>query len=207
MTVSAGAAAFTAVTVSGCAVAAAVLAVYSVRLIRRQIRLFRSIRLVELKSPKVRWWVLLGFTALAAFYAVTQLIDPAAPRRRCWKGALRCPSGSTICVCRPSSCCWRRWPSFCWCSPFPGRRWWTAAYIAAAAFTTGTMCTTISSTRRRASWCCRQQVYLPDADVHDARRLKWPKKRHSETQIHIEQEQKQIFGFCQRNAVRRRDHG
>lgn len=91
MTVSAYAAAFTAVAVSGCAAAAAVLAIYSVRLIRRQIRLFRSIRLVELKSPKVRWWVLLGLTALAAFYAITQLFDPAAPEATLLEGRFSLP--------------------------------------------------------------------------------------------------------------------
>lgn len=55
------------------------LAVYGAVLLKRQIRLYRSIRLVELKSSKIKYWVFAAAAVLAEFYLITQIFDPAAP--------------------------------------------------------------------------------------------------------------------------------
>lgn len=68
--------------------AAILLGVFSAVLIRRQIRLHRSIRLVELKVAKAHYWVFLCLLALAAFYVCTQLFDSAAPEVVLLRGRL-----------------------------------------------------------------------------------------------------------------------
>lgn len=63
-----------------------VLGIFSAVLIRRQIKLYRSIKLVELKSNKVHYWVFLCVIALLLFYVITQLFDTAGPEARLLKG-------------------------------------------------------------------------------------------------------------------------
>lgn len=62
-----------------CLIVGAVLALAAVRQIMRQIKLYNSITLVELKSFKWHYFVFICVTALFIFYAVTQMADPEAP--------------------------------------------------------------------------------------------------------------------------------
>lgn len=62
-----------------CVVVGAVLVTAAVRQIRRQIKLYNSITLVELKNFKWHYLVFAGITAFFIFYAVTQMADPQGP--------------------------------------------------------------------------------------------------------------------------------
>lgn len=57
----------------------AVLIVTSARIIKRQIKLYNSIKLVELKSGKVRYWAFILLIGFFIFYLTSQIFDPAAP--------------------------------------------------------------------------------------------------------------------------------
>ena len=62
-----------------CLVVSAVLVLAAVRQIKRQIKLYNSISLVELKSFKWHYYAFICLVALFIFYAVTQMADPEAP--------------------------------------------------------------------------------------------------------------------------------
>lgn len=62
-----------------CIVAGAALVTIAVRQIKKQIKLYNSITLVELKNYKWHYYAFVFFVALFIFYAVTQMADPAAP--------------------------------------------------------------------------------------------------------------------------------
>jgi hypothetical protein len=62
-----------------CIAVGAVLATATVRQIRRQIKLYNSITLVELKNFKWHYLVFAGIIAFFIFYAVTQMADPQGP--------------------------------------------------------------------------------------------------------------------------------
>ena len=62
----------------GCGVGAACI-VYSVKLIKRQIKLSNSITLVELKSAKIHYWIFALVTAFFFVYVVFQMIDANGP--------------------------------------------------------------------------------------------------------------------------------
>lgn len=67
-----------------CAVAVCVsafLITATVRQIKRQVKLYNSIKLVELKSGKIRYWAFIPLIAFFVFYLVTQIFDPQAPER------------------------------------------------------------------------------------------------------------------------------
>lgn len=66
-------------TAAVCAVVSGILVFVSVRLIRRQIKLYNSIRLVELKSFKLHYWALICVFLFLIFFCCTQLFDPVAP--------------------------------------------------------------------------------------------------------------------------------
>lgn len=53
----------------------------AVGIVKRQIKLYNSIRLVELKGGKVRYWAFLLIIGFFMFYLVGQMIDPEAPER------------------------------------------------------------------------------------------------------------------------------
>lgn len=57
----------------------AVLTEKVVRLIRRQIKLYHSINLVELKTRKIMYWIFAFVIGFLIFYAVLQMVDPQAP--------------------------------------------------------------------------------------------------------------------------------
>lgn len=58
-----------------------VLGTVTVGIVKRQIKLYNSIRLVELKSRKIRYWAFLFLIGFCIFYVCSQLIDPEAPER------------------------------------------------------------------------------------------------------------------------------
>lgn len=60
----------------------AFLVVSAVRILKRQIKLYNSIRLVELRGNKVRYWAFILLLCFFIFYLIGQMIDPAAPERR-----------------------------------------------------------------------------------------------------------------------------
>lgn len=60
-------------------VVSAVLVFFAVKIIRRQIKLYNSIRLVELKSSKVRYWAFIVLIGFFLFYLTSQIFDPEAP--------------------------------------------------------------------------------------------------------------------------------
>lgn len=60
-------------------VVTALLVTVTVKLIRRQIKLYNSIRLVELKSNKLHYWAIICLLLFFEFFCFTQLFDPAAP--------------------------------------------------------------------------------------------------------------------------------
>lgn len=60
-------------------VCSAVLIEKSVRLIMRQIRLYHSITLVELKTRKVMYWIFAVVIGFLIFYTIMQMADPVAP--------------------------------------------------------------------------------------------------------------------------------
>ncbi len=62
-----------------CLVVGAVLIMMTVQQIRRQVKLYNSITLVELKNFKWHYYVFIFGTAFFIFCAITQMIDPAAP--------------------------------------------------------------------------------------------------------------------------------
>ncbi len=62
-----------------CVAVGAVLVTAAVRQIRRQIKLYNSITLVELKNFKWHYLVFAGIIAFFIFYAVTQMADPQGP--------------------------------------------------------------------------------------------------------------------------------
>ena len=62
-----------------CVAVGAVLATATVRQIRRQIKLYNSITLVELKNFKWHYLVFAGITAFFIFYDITQMADPQGP--------------------------------------------------------------------------------------------------------------------------------
>lgn len=66
----------TAIIACGCS---AVLIEKSVKLIIRQIKLYHSITLVELKTRKIFYWVFAVIIGFLIFYTVMQMADPAAP--------------------------------------------------------------------------------------------------------------------------------
>ncbi len=59
----------------------AVLIYFSVKLIKRQFKIYNSIRLVELKSSKLRYWAFLLLIGFFIFYLTSQIFDPEAPER------------------------------------------------------------------------------------------------------------------------------
>ncbi|MCI9032253.1 MAG: hypothetical protein HFK09_07055 [Clostridia bacterium] len=59
----------------------AFLLVAAVGIIKRQIRLYNSIRLVELKGGKIRYFAFMLLIGFFIFYITGQMIDPAAPER------------------------------------------------------------------------------------------------------------------------------
>lgn len=59
----------------------AVLIFSAVKMLKRQIKLYNSIRLVELKSSKVRYWAFILIVAFCIFYLTTQIFDPEAPEK------------------------------------------------------------------------------------------------------------------------------
>lgn len=62
-----------------CVAVGAVLVTAAVRQIRRQIKLYNSITLVELKNFKWHYLVFAGITAFFIFYDITQMADPQGP--------------------------------------------------------------------------------------------------------------------------------
>lgn len=64
-----------------CSVVSVLLAVVTFKLIRRQIKLHNSIRLVELKSFKLHYWAIVCVLLFLEFFCFTQLFDPVAPER------------------------------------------------------------------------------------------------------------------------------
>lgn len=62
-----------------CLAVSVVLVLAAVRQIRRQVKLYNSITLVELKNFKWHYYVFICVIALFIFYAVTQMADPEAP--------------------------------------------------------------------------------------------------------------------------------
>lgn len=62
-------------------VVSALLAVVTVKLVRRQIKLYNSIRLVELKSFKLHYWAIVCVLVFLEFFCFTQLFDPVGPER------------------------------------------------------------------------------------------------------------------------------
>lgn len=58
---------------------AAVLIEKLIKLIRRQIKLYRSINLVELKTKKIMYWISAVIVGFMIFYAIMQMADPDAP--------------------------------------------------------------------------------------------------------------------------------
>ena len=61
-----------------CAVTAALIEKL-VKLIMRQIKLYHSINLVELKTRKVMYWVFAVIVGFLIFYCIMQMSDPSAP--------------------------------------------------------------------------------------------------------------------------------
>ena len=53
----------------------------AVGIIKRQVRLYNSIRLVELKGGKVRYFAFMLLIGFFIFYITGEMIDPAAPER------------------------------------------------------------------------------------------------------------------------------
>lgn len=62
-----------------CAIVGGVLIAVAVRQIRRQVKLYNSITLVELKSFKWHYFVFIFVAAFFVFYVITQMADYAAP--------------------------------------------------------------------------------------------------------------------------------
>lgn len=62
-----------------CVIVGATLALTAVRQIKRQLKLYNSITLVELKNFKWHYYVFICVTAFFIFYVITQMADPAAP--------------------------------------------------------------------------------------------------------------------------------
>jgi len=62
-----------------CAIVGGVLIAVTVRQIRRQVKLYNSITLVELKSFKWHYFVFIFVAAFFVFYVITQMADYAAP--------------------------------------------------------------------------------------------------------------------------------
>lgn len=62
-----------------CAVVSALLVTVTVRLVRRQIKLYHSITLVELKSGKLHYWAIIVLLLFLEFFCFTQIFDPAGP--------------------------------------------------------------------------------------------------------------------------------
>lgn len=62
-----------------CLIVSAALVLASVRQIKRQLKLYNSITLVELKNFKWHYYAFICVVAFFIFYAVTQMADPAAP--------------------------------------------------------------------------------------------------------------------------------
>ena len=56
-----------------------VLIAFTVRQIMRQVKLYNSITLVELKSFKWHYYVFIGLIAFLIFFDITQMADPKAP--------------------------------------------------------------------------------------------------------------------------------
>ena len=50
-----------------------------VTLIMRQIKLYHSIMLVELKTRKIMYWVFAAVIGVLIFYVIMQMADPDAP--------------------------------------------------------------------------------------------------------------------------------
>ena len=71
-----------------CLIVGAVIAVLTVRQIRRQIKLYNSITLVELKSFKWHYFVFIVVVAFFIFYDIMQMADPEAPEIVLMRGAL-----------------------------------------------------------------------------------------------------------------------
>lgn len=55
-----------------------VLIYLTVRVIKRQIKLHYSITLVELRAPKIQYYICAALTAAVAFYCIVQMCDPGA---------------------------------------------------------------------------------------------------------------------------------
>lgn len=64
--------------VFSCAVAAALIE-KTVKLILRQIKLYHSISLVELKTRKIAYWIFAALLGVLIFYAVMQMADGESP--------------------------------------------------------------------------------------------------------------------------------
>ena len=62
-----------------CAIVGGVLIAVTVRQIRRQVKLYNSITLVELKSFKWHYFVFIFVAAFFVFYVITQMADYASP--------------------------------------------------------------------------------------------------------------------------------
>ncbi|MCI8458713.1 MAG: hypothetical protein HFE46_03480 [Clostridia bacterium] len=62
-----------------CLAVSAVLVIAAVRQIMRQVKLYNSITLVELKNFKWHYYVFICVIAFFIFYAITQMADPEAP--------------------------------------------------------------------------------------------------------------------------------
>ncbi len=58
---------------------AAVLIYHVVRLILRQIKLYHSINLVELKTSKIAYWIFAGVVGFLIFYLIMQMADADSP--------------------------------------------------------------------------------------------------------------------------------
>lgn len=57
----------------------AVLTEKMIKLIKRQIKLYHSINLVELKTRKIMYWIFAVIVGFLIFYVIMQMADPAAP--------------------------------------------------------------------------------------------------------------------------------
>ena len=57
----------------------AVLVRQVVRLVMRQIKLYHSINLVELKTSKLAYWIFAALIAVLMFFTVTIMSDPESP--------------------------------------------------------------------------------------------------------------------------------
>lgn len=62
-----------------CTATTAVVVEKAVKLIRRQIKLYHSIHLVELKTRKIEYWAFAVIIGFLIFYLITQMADVEAP--------------------------------------------------------------------------------------------------------------------------------